>query len=118
MGTVGRSQRGATLRSSRRTAQSDRGYRGGAFIRIEKQRLAGEGYPGLAMRVRWVAKESAAYGFDILSFCGSSRSPGFPERRFAIEVKGQTVTPQNQFTFFLTSHEWRTALALGDQYAF
>jgi hypothetical protein len=84
----------------------------------EKQRLAREGYPGLAMRVRWVAKESAAYGFDILSFCGSSRSPGFPERRFAIEVKGQTVTSQKQFTFFLTSHEWRTALALGDQYAF
>src|SRR6266704_6802309 len=84
----------------------------------EKQRLVREGYPRLAMRVRWVAKESAAYGFDILSFCGSSRSPGFPERRFAIEVKGQTVTSQNQFTLFLTSHEWRTALALGDQYVF
>lgn len=36
----------------------------------------------------------------------------------AIEVKGQAVVARSEFTLYLTSHEWRTAIALGDQYVF
>ncbi len=82
----------------------------------ERERLGREGYPALATRVRWVAHESAAYGFDVLSFCGSSRCPELPERPLAIEVKGQAVVARNGFSFYLTSHEWRTARTLRAQY--
>ena len=34
----------------------------------ERRRLREEGFPDLAARVRWVARETAAYGFDVLSF--------------------------------------------------
>jgi hypothetical protein len=81
----------------------------------EKERLIREGHPTLAARVRWLARESPAYGFDILSFCGSLRKTA-PDRPLAIEVKGQAVAGLKQFTFFLTSHEWGTASALGEQY--
>lgn len=84
----------------------------------ERERLEREGYPALATRVRWVAHESAAYGFDILSFCGSSRCPELPERSLAIEVKGQAVVARSELNFYITSHEWRTARTLGDQYLF
>lgn len=84
----------------------------------ERERLEREGYPALATRVRWVAHESAAYGFDVLSFCGSSRCSELPERPLAIEVKGQAIVARNEFNFYLTSHEWRTARTLGDQYLF
>jgi len=87
-------------------------------LHYERERLHREGDPTLATRVRWVAHESAAYGFDVLSFCGSVRCPDFPERPLAIEVKGQAVVARNEFTLYLTSHEWRTAIALGDQYVF
>src|SRR6267143_1170464 len=82
----------------------------------ERARLTREGHPSLAARVRWVARESPAYGFDILSFCGTSKSFVSPERPLAIEVKGQAVAASKEFTFFLTRHEWGTALTLGGQY--
>jgi hypothetical protein len=82
----------------------------------EKQRLTREGHPSLAARVRWVARESPAYGFDILSFFGSFKNPDAPHRPLAIEVKGHAVAGAREFKFFLTSHEWETALALKDQY--
>lgn len=81
----------------------------------EKERLIREGYATLAARVRWLARESPAYGFDILSFFGSLGETA-PDRPLAVEVKGQAVTGLKQFTFFLTSHEWETASALGVQY--
>jgi Domain of unknown function (DUF3883) len=87
-------------------------------LKHERERLDREGYPALAARVRWVAQESAAYGFDILSFCGSSRCPELPQRPLAIEVKGQAVVARNEFNFYVTSHEWRTARTLGDRYLF
>ncbi len=87
-------------------------------FRFEKRRLTQEGYPDLAERIRWVAQESPAYGFDILSFCGNSRSPTKPRRQLAIEVKGQAVTSQGDFSLYLTGHEWKTAVTLGDQYVF
>lgn len=82
----------------------------------EKQRLAREGHPSLAARVRWVAKESPAYGFDILSFRGDSNIGDAPHRALAIEVKGQAVASGQEIRFFLTRHEWQTALSLKDQY--
>jgi len=87
-------------------------------FRYERDRLEKEGHHDLSRRVRWVAHESAAYGFDILSFCGSSRDPDRPERPFAIEVKGMAVVAREDFTFYLTSHEWRTAHSLGNLYVF
>jgi hypothetical protein len=87
-------------------------------FRYERNRLEKEGHPNLANRVRWVAHESAAYGFDILSFCGSSRDPDRPDRPLAIEVKGMSVAALKDFSFYLTSHEWRTANSLGDSYVF
>lgn len=87
-------------------------------LAYERERLEREGYPALATRVRWVAHESAAYGFDILSFCGISRCPELAERPLAIEVKGQAVVARSEFNFYLTSHEWRTARNLGGQYLF
>ena len=82
----------------------------------EKERLTREGYSTLAARVRWLARESSAYGFDILSFHGNLTKTDAPERPLAIEVKGQAIGGVKQFTFFLTSHEWGTASALRDQY--
>ena len=46
----------------------------------ETMRLHSEGYAELAVKVRWVARESPAYGFDILSFAGRA-SPGSPSCR-------------------------------------
>lgn len=82
----------------------------------ERERLTREGYPTLAARVRWLARESPAYGFDILSFDGGLGKTDAPDRPLAIEVKGQAVASVGQFTFFLTGHEWDTASALGKRY--
>ena len=87
-------------------------------VEYEKRRLAKEGYPDLSGHVRWVARESAAYGFDILSFFGSSHASRAPTSRLAIEVKGQSLTARQNFSFFLTRHEWRTANSIMDAYIF
>jgi hypothetical protein len=81
----------------------------------EQRRLEAEGYPDLAERVRWVARESAAYGFDILSFSGKM-FPAAPESQLAIEVKGQSLAARPVFSLYITRHEWRTAKALSDSY--
>jgi hypothetical protein len=83
-----------------------------SFI-YEKQRLTKAGYSSLASRIRWVARESPAYGFDILSFCGANSLGRIPETQLAIEVKGQSLVARPNFSFFLTRHEWRTANMLG-----
>lgn len=81
----------------------------------ERQRLNNEGFPGLAEGVRWVAQESAAYGFDILSYRGST-FPGNPDNRIAIEVKSSTSPIAKHFSFYLSAHEWATALEVGDDF--
>lgn len=83
----------------------------------EQNRLRSEGYPFLAERVRWVARESAAYGFDVLSFSGETFS-GLPESQLAIEVKGQSLVARPTFSFYITSHEWKTAKLLNESYVF
>lgn len=86
-------------------------------VRFERSRLTSEGYSALAERVRWVARESAAYGFDILSFSGKMSSAA-PESQLAIEVKGQSLVARPVFSLYITSHEWSTARALNDSYIF
>lgn len=84
-------------------------------LRYERERLQAEGYPELAARVRWVARESAAYGFDVFSFHGASRPPE-PHRPLAVEVKSVARPIRVTVEFFLTSHEWSTAQRLGDNH--
>jgi hypothetical protein len=67
--------------------------------------------------VRWVARESAAYGFDILSFSGSAFD-GSPNRPLAIEVKAQSLVARPMFLLYITKHEWETGKALGDAHIF
>jgi hypothetical protein len=55
-------------------------------LEFERQRLAADGFPELAKRVWWAARESPAYGFDIGSFCGKAFSPATPDSPLAIEV--------------------------------
>lgn len=85
---------------------------------FEKARLANEGFPDLASRVRWVARESPAYGFDILSFAGKSFAPLPVDVELAIEVKGVSIAAAASFRMFLTHHEWDTARRIGEQHIF
>jgi hypothetical protein len=84
-------------------------------LAYERRRLDAEGFQALARDVRWVAQESPAYGFDVLSFCGLAGG-GDPEDRLAIEVKSMSRVAPVSFSFFLTVHEWETAVELGDAY--
>jgi len=84
----------------------------------ERARLRDEGLTELAEHVRWVARESPAYGFDILSFCGPSLSPGTPTVPLGIEVKGMALVARTEFRLYLTAHEWETARRLGSNYVF
>ena len=85
-------------------------------LSFEKARLTTEGFAELAKRVRWVAQESPSYGFDILSFCGSSLRCGPPSAPIAIEVKGMALTLKGEFRMWLTRHEWQTSVKLGERY--
>lgn len=83
----------------------------------ETARLNSEGYPELAGTIRWVARESPAYGFDILSFCGRTFH-GSPERPLAIEVKAQSLVARPSFSLYISKHEWDTANLLGQGHIF
>ena len=78
----------------------------------ERDRLRASGHDHLADRARWVARESPAYGYDVLSFHGPER-PSEPERSLAIEVKSVSRPVLATLEFFLTAHEWSTAQHLG-----
>lgn len=64
----------------------------------------------------WVAQESDAYGFDVLSFAGDDHAGLEPTASVAIEVKSTTLPLGPVFRCYLTSHEWETAVGLGDSY--
>jgi Domain of unknown function (DUF3883) len=85
-------------------------------VSFEQRRLTQEGYAELAAQVRWVAQESDAYGFDVLSFAGSSQGELQPEDPVAIEVKSTSLPVVKVFPLYLTAHEWRTAEGLGHRY--
>lgn len=86
-------------------------------IEFEQRRLTADGFPRLAESVRWVAQESDAFGFDVLSYRGLGEG-GAPDDELAIEVKSTSVPPTAHFHLFLSAHEWDTAEALGDRYRF
>jgi hypothetical protein len=81
---------------------------------FERQRLTEDGHPELAAQVQWLARESDAYGFDILSFIGGTGSDA--DTRIAIEVKATSLPKATELRFFLSAHEWETARLLGDRY--
>lgn len=83
-------------------------------VEFERERLLLEGHPELADLVRWIAQESDAYGFDVLSYKGGSGDDANSE--IAIEVKATSLPRGDSLHFFLTSHEWETASSLGDRY--
>lgn len=85
-------------------------------VAYERWRLAEQGYIDLASQIAWVAQESDAYGFDVLSFAGDDHPSLDPSAPIAIEVKSTTLPRGPVFRCFLTSHEWETALGLGDAY--
>lgn len=85
-------------------------------VAFEQWRLTQEGHPDLAADVRWVAQESDAYGFDVLSFAGSADANLQPHDAIAIEVKSTSLPAVAVFRMFLTAHEWRTAEGLGQRY--
>jgi len=82
----------------------------------EHSRLETEGYPELAARVRWVARESPAYGFDVLSYFGGRGQS--PDRRLAIEVKSSARSSAEVFSLYITEHEWKTSKSIGPNYVF
>jgi hypothetical protein len=81
----------------------------------EQWRLVEQGYPDLAAGVAWLAQESDAYGFDVLSFAGNDVEGLAPDDRIAIEVKSTTVPRRDRFALFFTAHEWEIAAGLGER---
>jgi hypothetical protein len=75
-------------------------------VEYELKRLRAAGYDKLANQVRWVAQESPAWGFDVLSFSGL---PTAPDEPLAIEVKSLSRPSPTSFELFLSVHEWETA---------
>jgi hypothetical protein len=83
-------------------------------MEFERKRLTDDGRPDLAIQVQWLARESDAYGFDILSFAGGDGNDA--DTRVAIEVKTTSLPRSAELHFFLSAHEWETAQHLGDRY--
>lgn len=86
-------------------------------LAFERARLQSEGFPELARRVWWAAQESAAYGFDVASFCGSIK-PENPDHPLGVEVKSVAYPVRERFPFHLTIHEWATATEMSGYYLF
>lgn len=79
-------------------------------MKYEKERLLTERHFELSERVKWVSKESDAYGFDVASFFGSSQLQyQTPNTIMMVEVKSTTSNSNKSFRFFLTRNEWETA---------
>jgi hypothetical protein len=81
-------------------------------VAYERSRLARQGFVGLAGRVRWLARESDAYGFDVLSYAGGDFADLAPEEPIAIEVKSTSLPDLGRFPLFLSAHEWSVASEL------
>src|SRR5262249_53118158 len=85
----------------------ENGYLGEEFVlNYERRRLRGLDKQELAAKVRWMSQESAAQGFDILSFEGDGR-----ERW--IEVKS---TSGKGRLFEISRNEWQIAGEAGNKY--
>lgn len=82
-------------------------------VEFERQRLRSQGHDELAEAVRWIARESDAYGFDILSCAGDDHAPLEPNDQIAIEVKSTTLPVIERFPLFISVHEWEVLSGLG-----
>jgi hypothetical protein len=82
-------------------------------LEYERGRLTQQGYPELAGEVAWLARESDAYGFDVLSYAGEDFEGLVPEEPIAIEVKSTSLPDRGQFQLFLSAHEWNVVNELG-----
>lgn len=82
-------------------------------VKFERRRLRAQGYNALADAVRWIARESDAYGFDVLSYAGDDHSPLEANDRIAIEVKSTVLPVIEYFPLFFTVHEWEVLSGLG-----
>lgn len=82
-------------------------------VEFERSRLRAQGYAELADDVRWIARESDAYGFDILSSAGNDHPPLKADDRIAIEVKSTALPVVEYFPLFFTAHEWQVLSGLG-----
>lgn len=88
-------------------------------MKYEKERLRTERRFELAEKVKWVSKESDAYGFDIASFFGSLQlQHQKPGNMMMVEVKSTTSNSTKSFRFFLTRNEWETAERNTEHYFF
>jgi hypothetical protein len=88
-------------------------------MKYEKERLLTERRFELAEKVKWVSKESDAYGFDIASFFGSLQvQHQKPDNMMMVEVKSTTSNSTKSFRFFLTRNEWETAERNTEHYFF
>jgi hypothetical protein len=92
-------------------------------VEYERRRLTADGFPELARLIRWVGRESPAYGFDIASFwgrdpTGQGGAPREPTGPLAIEVKSIATPGGPRFPLYLSYHEWETARELHDRYLF
>lgn len=82
-------------------------------VEFERRRLGAQGYDELADEVVWIARESDAYGFDVLSFAGDDHPPLEANDRIAIEVKSTALPVLEYFPLFFTVHEWEVLSGLG-----
>lgn len=82
-------------------------------VEFEQRRLRSQGYDDLADAVRWIARESDAYGFDVLSHAGNDHAPLAAHDPIAIEVKATALPVVDSFPLFFTIHEWEVLSGLG-----
>lgn len=82
-------------------------------VEFERKRLREQGHHELAKAIRWIARESDAYGFDVLSYAGDDHSPLKPDDQIAIEVKSTTLPVIDRFPLFISVHEWEVLSGLG-----
>ena len=88
-------------------------------IQHERRRLGLDGIEGLHARVKWVARFSSDYGYDILSVRGSFfRDKWGMLDPIQVEVKSSTIAAESSFSFKVTRNEWNTAQTNPDSYFF
>lgn len=88
-------------------------------IKFEKLRLIRDKFHLLADGIKWISKESDAYGYDISSFFGNLNfSKSNTNDEIFIEVKSSVTSSKIKFYFILTRNEWDTAEANIEKYFF
>jgi len=86
-------------------------------IKYESERLSSEGITTFDDDIRWMAKISDKYGYDIASLSGSL-NPTNPRKPIMIEVKATQSSNLSKNRFFVTRNEWTTAVNNPGSYFF